>query len=161
MHPSPGDIAQDGRTLNQDQEQLRLLSIFHYVIGGLMALAACLPIIHLCFGIAMIVQPDAFKGNRPEQDFPLQAFGWFFVAFASVAILIGWTCAVLVVVAGRNLARHRHYTFCIVIAAVACMFVPLGTILGVFTIIVLLRPSVKALFEQASADLQQRDPFAR
>ncbi len=31
-------------------------------------------------------------------------------------------------------------------AGVACMFMPFGTVLGVFTIIVLLRDSVKELF---------------
>jgi len=33
-----------------------------------------------------------------------------------------------------------------VMACVECLFIPFGTILGVFTIIVLLRESVKALF---------------
>jgi hypothetical protein len=32
-------------------------------------------------------------------------------------------------------------------AAVACIFVPFGTVLGVLTIIVLTRPSVRALFD--------------
>jgi hypothetical protein len=31
-------------------------------------------------------------------------------------------------------------------AGVACMFMPFGTVLGVFTIVVLLRDSVKELF---------------
>jgi hypothetical protein len=33
-----------------------------------------------------------------------------------------------------------------VIAAIQCAFTPFGTVLGVFTLIVLVRPSVKALF---------------
>ena len=36
--------------------------------------------------------------------------------------------------------------FCLVIAALLCMITPFGTVLGVFTIIVLVRPSVKLLF---------------
>ncbi|MBX3411238.1 MAG: hypothetical protein KF708_00870 [Pirellulales bacterium] len=35
-----------------------------------------------------------------------------------------------------------------------CLWFPFGTILGVFTLIVLMRPAVKAQFLQAS-----RDPF--
>lgn len=50
------------------------------------------------------------------------------------------------ILAGRALAQRRRYTFCLVIAGVACMFMPFGTVLGVFTIIVLLRDSVKELF---------------
>jgi len=34
------------------------------------------------------------------------------------------------------------------VAAVECIFMPFGTVLGVFTIIVLNRPSIKALFQQ-------------
>ena len=50
------------------------------------------------------------------------------------------------VLAGRYLARRERYTFCLVVAGVECMFMPFGTVLGVFTIIVLSRPSVKDLF---------------
>jgi hypothetical protein len=48
--------------------------------------------------------------------------------------------------AGRFLARRRHHTFCMVIAAVACTFMPLGTVLGVFSLIVLSRESVRESF---------------
>jgi hypothetical protein len=36
-------------------------------------------------------------------------------------------------------------------AAIACMLMPFGTVLGVFTIIVLMRPSVKELFAAAGS----------
>ena len=36
-----------------------------------------------------------------------------------------------------------------VIAGISCLFVPYGTILGVFTFIVLQRSSVEKLFEQS------------
>ncbi len=48
--------------------------------------------------------------------------------------------------AGRKLARRRSWTFCLVVASIECLFMPYGTVLGVFTIIVLLRPTVKELF---------------
>ena len=37
--------------------------------------------------------------------------------------------------------------FCIVVAGVECMIMPFGTVLGVFTLIMLMKDSVKALFE--------------
>ena len=52
----------------------------------------------------------------------------------------------LLAVAGRRLAQRRSYMFCMVMAGVACMLTPVGTVLGVFTIIVLNRPSVRRLF---------------
>ena len=33
--------------MNQDEEHLRLLSIFHYVCAGLSAFFACIPLIHV------------------------------------------------------------------------------------------------------------------
>jgi hypothetical protein len=38
--------------------------------------------------------------------------------------------------------------FCIVAACIACLQQPFGTILGVFSIIVLMRPSVKTAFQR-------------
>jgi hypothetical protein len=57
-----------------------------------------------------------------------------------------WTFAAAVVIAGQKLAARTSYTYCLVVAAIECMFTPFGTVLGVLTIIVLMRPSVKKLF---------------
>jgi len=58
----------------------------------------------------------------------------------------GWIFAVIIFLTGRFLAKRKRYMFCLVIACVECLFMPFGTVLGVFTIIVLMRPSVKELF---------------
>ena len=127
---------------NQDAEHLRLLTVFHYVVGGLTAVCACFPFIHLGIGIFMLFKPEAFT-PRPPPEF----VAWLFIGLAAAFILAGWTLAVLLVLAGRNLARRRRYTFCQVVAGVGCLFMPFGTVLGVFTLIVLARPSVRELFE--------------
>ena len=36
------------------REHIRLLSIFHYVVGGLMALFSCFALLHIGVGIAML-----------------------------------------------------------------------------------------------------------
>lgn len=126
----------------QDAEQLRLLSIFHYVVAGLAALFACLPVLHLVIGIAMITGRADFPSEEPM----VGLMGWFFVVFAGLFILGGWAFAVCLLLAGRLLSQRRRYTYCLVMGGVACMFMPFGTVLGVFTILVLLRDSVKGLF---------------
>ena len=40
--------------MNQDEEHLNLLSIFHYVAGGLAGLFAFFPIFHLIFGLTIM-----------------------------------------------------------------------------------------------------------
>lgn len=127
----------------QDAEHLRLLGIFHYVVAGMLALFACIPFIHFFVGIVMVI--GSFFA--PNQNEPTFFVGMLFVALAGVIIFMGWLVAGLLAYAGRCLDRRQHYTFCFVMAAVACFFMPVGTALGVFTIIVLSRPSVKAVFE--------------
>ncbi|HLX71993.1 MAG TPA: hypothetical protein VKV04_20450 [Verrucomicrobiae bacterium] len=127
--------------MNQDEEHLRLLSIFHYVCAGLGALCACFPIFHLILGLILTLHPESLGKDQPPTW-----FGDFIVAFASAIILSGWIFAGLLAYAGHCLARRKHYTFCIVMAGISCMFMPFGTLLGIFSIVVLLRPSVKALF---------------
>ena len=129
--------------MTQDEEHLRLLSIFHYVVGGLAGLFALFPIIHLIFGLVMIFGPDKFQGKEGP---PVALMGWFFVIFAAVFIILGWTFAAFVLTAGRFLTQRKHYMFCVVMAAIECIFLPFGTVLGVFTIIVLMRDPVKQLF---------------
>lgn len=134
--------------MSDDLQHLRLLSIFHYVFGGIGALCACLPVIHLAVGLALLVAPEALgEPNRPKMDPVITTFmGLLFTVIPLLLIVMGWSVALCLVVAGRFLAHHRHYTFCLVMAGISCMFAPFGTVLGVFTIVVLLRPSVKQLF---------------
>ena len=129
------------------RDPLRLLSIFHYVLGGLGALFSLLPIVHIGMGIAMIT--GALDRGSPSP--PPAAFGWIFVAMGAAFMLAGFGYVALVIVAGRFLARTRHWTFCMVVAALSCAFFPFGTALGVFTILVLAKPEVKAAFEAGGA----------
>ena len=133
----------------QDHEHLKLLSIFHYVVAGLAALFACFPIIHLTLGISMLT--GSF--GDPSMQGPPRLVGLLFVLIPGAIILTGWGYAVAMAIAGRFLAQQRNRLFCLVMAGISCAFMPFGTVLGVFTIIVLMRPSVQALF----ADGEQPD----
>ena len=130
----------------QDLEHLRLLSIFHYVVAGLIALFACFPLIHVALGTAMISGYVPDTSTDPSAQFA----GWIFVVVGTVISLFGWSLAAATWWSGRNLARQRRWTACLVIGALLCMFAPFGTVLGVFTILVLVRPSVKARFGVAA-----------
>ena len=90
-----------------------------------------------------MLKPESFGTGK---DQPPAAIGLVFVIFASIFILFAWTFAALLAFAGRSLSQRKRYTFCLVMACVACLNMPFGTVLGIFTIIVLMRPSVKALF---------------
>jgi hypothetical protein len=129
--------------MNEDLEHLRLLEIGHYVVAGLAGLFSLFPVIHLVLGIAAVT--GHLDNGHGGNQFPA-IVGWFFIAFAIIWILCGLTFTICLLLAGRFLAQRRRYMYCLVMACVACMFSPFGTILGVFSILVLVRPSVKQLF---------------
>jgi hypothetical protein len=127
-------------TTAQDLEHLRLLSIFHYIVAGTTALFSLFPVIHLVIGIAMVT------GKMEASDPNAAIAGWFFVGFAVLFIVFGLTFAGFIAYAGRCLRQRRRHTLCLVVGALECMMMPFGTVLGVFTLITLTKPSVKALF---------------
>ena len=134
---------------NEDNKQLDLLSIFHYVLGGITFLFSCMPFIHVLMGVAMLCGKfgEGSKGSEPP------AFmGWMFVIMGAVFILLGWSLAGCMIVAGRKLKKRRSRMFCMVFAGIECIFMPLGTVLGIFTIIVLSKDSVKELFVEPKRD---------
>ncbi len=137
----------------EDASQLRLLSIFHYVVGGITALFSLFPLIHVAIGIGVITgaMPMNDASGNPTDDGRM--FGWIFIVIGGLVILCGLTLGAFIAYAGRCLAAHRRHTLCMVVAALSCLCMPLGTVLGVFTLVVLLRPSVKAAFD-APASIQ-------
>jgi hypothetical protein len=138
--------------MDRDAEHLRLLSIFYYVWAGLTAVFSCFPLIYLVIGLVFMLSPEEMGGNGEEMSPAAKAaVGWTFVAFGGCASLLGWASAVCNVLVGHFLKQRRHYIFCLVMAGWNCMSVPLGTVLGVFTFIVLTRDSVKNSFDSEPA----------
>lgn len=145
--PPPADDAARLR----DAEHLRLLSIFHYVAAGLTALN-CFPV---CFyplvGLLLLFAPvDAPPGGKPIPN-EVRLFGGFILGMSVVLIVLGAAMIAATIHAGRILARRRGYVFCMVVTCLMLLVMPWGTILGVSTLIVLLRPSVRELFDQPAA----------
>lgn len=127
--------------MTQDEKHLNLISIFQIIFGGLKILFSCVFLIHVAIGVAMLL------GAIDGKDAPPRFVGLFFVLFGTGFILVGWIIATMMIVLGVKLRRRKSRTFCIVAAGIECISMPFGTILGVFTIILLMKDSVKALFE--------------
>jgi hypothetical protein len=134
--------------MTQDSSHIKILSIFHFVVAGMVGLIACFPIFHLAIGISMLTGNFGPAGGFDDAPFPFNMFGVLFTVIPALFIFFGWALAICIALAGLFLAQKKHYLFCFVIAGVECTFTPLGTVLGVFTMLVLLRPSVQVLFGQ-------------
>lgn len=155
------------------REHLRLLSIFHYVVGGLGYLVSLFPIIHLAVGISFLVMPERMPGVPPspppsealeraepvesaepgpgavpqmEDVFPMRLFGLMFTVIPAIMIVMGFVLSTLIIIAGRRLAAYRSHTYCLAMAGIECLFMPFGTVLGVFTILTLIKPEARHLF---------------
>jgi hypothetical protein len=128
-----------------DEEHLNLLAIFHYIAGGLIALFSCFALIYVFLGFALIASPTAFGGGNSANP-PPPGLGYFFAAIGMIFFVIGAALATCSILSGRHLHKRQKYKFAFVIACIECIWIPFGTILGVFTIMVLSRPSVKTLF---------------
>jgi len=129
-----------------DAEQLRLLSIFHYIVGALHIVGSSIFIFHFGLGLMMILRPGFFGGNNPP-SFPLPWIGVLFTVVGGTLILCGWTLGICTIYSGRCLAHRVRRTFSIVVAALNCAVFPFGTTLGVFALLVLMRDSVRAMYE--------------
>ncbi|MHC4414756.1 MAG: hypothetical protein ACYS0G_05685 [Planctomycetota bacterium] len=136
----------------QDEEHLKLLSIFYYVYGGLTALLSCFGLIYVAVGVGIGTHADEI--GRGDADAPppeaIELFAWLFSGVGFCVMFVQWIIAGLLIYTARCLALRRYRIFCIVVAALICLSVPLGTALGVFTFLVLSRPGVVGLFGKAT-----------
>lgn len=128
-----------------DANHLDILSIFHFVGAGLAVLGILFLLAHYAMMHAVFANPkmwqDQKQGLPPEQIFAI--FKLFYLVFGLWFI----TSGVLNLISGLCLRARKHRTFSLVVGGINCLHVPLGTVLGVFTIIVLVRDSVRELYE--------------
>ncbi len=128
----------------RDEEHVKLLGIFYYVSGGLSALFGLLPLFYVFVGAAVMAVPDL---QSQQEAFAARAMGAMFASIGILLFVIAQAFAAAKFVAGYSLLRRRNRIACLVIAGITCLGFPFSTILGVFTFIVLLRPSVRELFD--------------
>ena len=133
----------------KDQEHLTLLAIFHFVISGLALVALLFLAVHFLVMSTVFAHPEMWQpnggfnngfGGPPPAFFHLMI--WFY-AFTSVVLVI---MGLLNVFSGLFLRQRRYRMFSLVVAGLDCFQIPFGTALGVFTIIVLLRDSVRQAY---------------
>jgi hypothetical protein len=134
----------DGR-LSPVESHLNTLSILFYVWGGFGLLGGCIMAMYALF-ITGLLSTAATRGGPP-----VAVIGIFGIIFGAIT-LITLLQAVLTIYAGRCLANRERHTFILIMACLACLSIPFGTALGIFTIITINKPEAKALFEQAKGD---------
>ena len=136
----------------KDRENIKLLAIFHFIMSGLSFLGLLFLPMHYAFmnrmmNAPMMTQP---QNGQPAPDPATMAsfldmFVWFYLGMG-ILIFVG---AIMELLCGLFLLKKKHRMFCLVVSGLNCLSVPIGTALGICTIIVLTKDSVIASYEQA------------
>lgn len=129
-----------------DEEQLRLLSLFYWVSGGVTLFFSLYFLMYAGIGSALMFMPTNSDGSSPPDS-----LGFLFMAIGLVGFILVAAFGGLQIKAGFWIRARTHRVTIIVLAAITCLGVPFGTLLGVLTFLALARPSVVALFEGSPA----------
>lgn len=132
---------------NNDVSHLKTLSVLHYVFGGLGTVGFVFIGLHFALVRWMVMNPQFQKNQQPGGPPPEVFLGMMVGIYGFVALLLT-AGIVLNVLSARFIARRRNRMFSLVVAGLDCAQFPLGTTLGVFTFIVLLRDSVRRLYDE-------------
>lgn len=130
----------------QDIGQLNTLAVLHFVYAGFLGLVGLFFVIYIVIGIAMATSGGSSSGSSGGP--PPEAIGGIFALIGAIAMFFTWGKAALLVWSGLSLRAHRRLTLSYVVACLSCLNVPIGTALGIATLMALNRPSVKALYQQ-------------
>jgi hypothetical protein len=130
-----------GSDFQKDREHLKMLSIFYFVLCGLNSIGLFFGVVYIAMGLAMVVGSSGGGPNAPPP-----AIGFMIAGIGLVVTVFVGGIATCVGLTGYCLRKRKWYTFCLVTACCICVNVPVGTLLGIFTILVLQRESVKELF---------------
>jgi hypothetical protein len=126
-------------------EHLNMLSIMYYVYAGLLALGSCGGLLYAAMGgfvaAAIRAQPNAPKGS--------EAIGGIFIVIGGALFLALVTGAVCCFLSARFMKQRRNRSFSQIVAAIGCLNMPLGTVLGVFALIALGKPEAMELYAEA------------
>jgi hypothetical protein len=129
--------------MNKDLSHLKLLGIFHTIWGALSIL----------FGLAFGILYIALGSNSDMEisgNMSPEAAHQIFLVVGVVTMVLSVIYGVLMIMAGGMLRKQRGYRFCFFISILDLLGFP-SIILGIFTLIVLLRPTVKELFKGGGA----------
>lgn len=139
-----GDVVQAVR----DREHLKLLSIGYYVMAGMKVFGSLVLVLYIMMGGVMMAGgfSDVSHDNQDAEVF--QMMGGMMVAGSLFLIALLWLQALLECVVAQRLLQCRSRTLCFVAAGISCLNFPFGVLLGVFTFLLMSRPSISRCFDR-------------
>lgn len=138
-------LMRDPRSI--DLRHLKLLAIFHFVLTGFALLGIGFLLVHFLVMNFFFTNPEIFEdaqGGPSQEEMTgfFNIFRWFYLVMG-ILILVGGAANLI---SGFCLLRRKARIFSMVVAGLNCFMAPFGTLLGVVSIIVLVRDSVRNLY---------------
>ena len=137
--------------MEKDLEHLKLLGIFHYIWGALSLIGGIvIGGYFLVIGIILMNNPPTSTSSEDSRTASM--VGGILIGVGVVLFFIVVVYGILTLMAGGKYRKHQGgYWFCFILAIVTLVIggIP-GIVLGIFSLIVLSRDSVKALFRGQS-----------
>ena len=99
----------------------------------------------LFFSIYIVLGQVMSNLETTPEELPFNPFA-IFTVFGIVFSILALAFGIMNLIAASALKHRKNYTFIFVVAILNCLTGVLGILLGVFTIIELNKPHVKALF---------------
>jgi hypothetical protein len=140
-----GDAPSHRVLIDRDEEHLRLLALFHFVVAGFNLLALLLLVV-----LPLALGPNYYAALKlPQPPGGLAAIQQRLVG----ALIVGGLQTLIYAYNGWCMKNHHNRISCMIMSVFECLSIPVGLILGVSAILVLRRDSTKALFESANAKM--------
>jgi hypothetical protein len=129
--------------MSKDKNDLKVLAFFYFLLAGLLLLVALGCLVYFVIGVALLMDPDFHKSSAIGLG---NAFGAVIAVVFLFLFLVSGTYAVLCFLAARKMRRRVNRDFSVTVAALICILFPVGTLLGVFSLRILNRPSMLELY---------------
>ena len=131
-----------------DEEHLKMLSLGYAVSAGVSAFYSLFGLLYVFMGIMMSTALSHLPQTpaNPAQAPPPAFVGWIFSFIGLAFFLIAIAVTAARFRAAWCIKHRKSRVFCMVIAGIGCLEFPYGTVLGIFSFLVLGRDSVVPLF---------------
>ena len=138
----------------QDEAQLKSLAVAFRVVGGLCAFCVNFAWLHVIVGFVTILGGTITPvevANSPSRASMAPAalsatFGGVFIFIGLLVIATGYTVGYFGFRAAKGIETSQNWNLCFGTSIAFMLFQPIGLVLGILSLIVLNRPSVRQMF---------------
>ncbi|TBN13809.1 hypothetical protein [Hyunsoonleella pacifica] len=116
-----------------------------YLIKGILTM--CFSLFFMLYAGMGFFFNQVIEHSQQNTELPFN-FGWIFTIIGGIGIVFCIVLGILNLLASKYIKDLKNYNFIFGLAIVNCLTGILGILLGVFTLIELTKPDIKALFNK-------------